>query len=233
MNASQRLARQYLQSVACSDESGMLIEADAEGVEVNLTESKLRFHHSFVSGPLARRTRQSSQAVIRACNNKQRNITTVLDLTAGWGVDSLTLASHGQSVTMLEQNTLVYAIVAYSLALLEPNSSNSSISSRVLIENFNALNYLQQIGENHGFGCIYLDPMFPAHKTTAKPVKEMQILQALTENIEIDACFELALLRAHNRVVVKRPARAANFSSRKPDLVYREKTIRFDVYLRK
>jgi len=31
--------------------------------------------------------------------------------------------------------------------------------------------------------------------------------------------------------VIKRPAKAVNFNDVKPDLVYREKTIRFDVYL--
>ncbi len=64
-----------------------------------------------------------------------------------------------------------------------------------------------------------------------QPGKEMQILQALTDNRDIETCFELALQKARKRVVVKRPARAAPISGTKPDLVYREKTIRFDVYL--
>jgi hypothetical protein len=32
-------------------------------------------------------------------------------------------------------------------------------------------------------------------------------------------------------VVVKRPAKADRLTALKPDIVYREKTIRFDVYL--
>ncbi|MCP4188549.1 MAG: class I SAM-dependent methyltransferase, partial [Gammaproteobacteria bacterium] len=73
--------------------------------------------------------------------------------------------------------------------------------------------------------------MFPTHKSTAKPGKEMQLLQKLTNNLDIEACFELALLKADNRVVVKRPAKSRPFASRPADLTYREKTIRFDVYL--
>ena len=73
--------------------------------------------------------------------------------------------------------------------------------------------------------------MFPAHKSGAKPAKEMQILQALTDNSNIEACFELALARARKRVVVKRSAKAAPLGQHKPDLVQRAKTIRFDVYL--
>ena len=62
-------------------------------------------------------------------------------------------------------------------------------------------------------------------------LKEMQILQALTVNADIDSSFELALGKARKRVVVKRPAKAARLGNLKPDLVYREKTIRLDVYL--
>ena len=73
--------------------------------------------------------------------------------------------------------------------------------------------------------------MFAARKSGAKPGKEMQVLQALTENLDLEACFERALETARKRVVVKRPARSAAFAAVAPDLVYREKTIRFDVYL--
>ena len=59
----------------------------------------------------------------------------------------------------------------------------------------------------------------------------MQILQYLTSNVAIDQCFEIALQTATNRVVVKRPAKAPALTTLTPDLVYREKTIRFDVYL--
>ena len=73
--------------------------------------------------------------------------------------------------------------------------------------------------------------MIPNHKSTAKPAKDMQILQHLTDNKNIEECFELALQKARKRVVVKRPAKSRPISSLVPDLVYREKTIRFDVYL--
>jgi 16S rRNA (guanine1516-N2)-methyltransferase len=132
---------------------------------------------------------------------------------------------------LLEQHELVYAIVAYSLSRLATDKQGAAVADRMLIENIDANNYLQSLDANHEYDCIYLDPMFPRHKSGAKPAKEMQILQALTANLEIDSCFELALQQARRRVVVKRPARAARLSTLKPDLVYREKTIRFDVYL--
>ena len=201
------------------------------GVEIRLLEAQLGFQHSGVTGSLRVGARQSTQALLKACSNKQRSIKTVLDLTAGWGIDSFTLAWHGQQVTLLEQNELVHAIVAYSLGRLAAEHHGAAVAERISIENTNANSYLQSLDANHEYDCIYLDPMFPRHKSGAKPAKDMQILQALTANVEIDSCFELALQKARRRVVVKRPAKAASLAKLKPELVYREKTIRFDVYL--
>ncbi len=227
----ERGSQKIQRFLAQSSNAELVIETDADGVDVNLIKAQLRFHHSFVAGPLPTRARQSTQAIVRACSNKQRSITSILDLTAGWGMDSLTLACHGKQVTMLEQNELVYAIVSYSLDRLAAAPPGASIARQLVIKNTSAINYLKALDECHEFDCIYLDPMFPTHKSGAKPAKEMQILQVLTDNLDIDACFEQALGKARKRVVVKRPSKAACLGNLKPDLVYREKTIRFDVYL--
>ena len=231
MKATEHDALANLLARARTQTGKTSILPNENGVEIRLIEAKLAFQHSFVSGALPVRARQSTQALLKACSNKQRNIKTVLDLTAGWGIDGFTLAWHGQRVTLLEQNELVHAIVAYSLSRLAADHHGAAIAERIFIENANANTYLQSSDANHEYDCIYLDPMFPRHKSGAKPAKDMQILQALTANVEIDSCFELALQTARRRVVVKRPAKAVQLSSLKPDLVYREKTIRFDVYL--
>lgn len=216
---------------ALAHDTGIEIRTRANGVRVTLTEAGLSFEHSFVSGALARRARQSQQALIRACNNKQRGIRRVLDLTAGWGADALTLARHGQQVTLVEHNPLLVSILEYSHALLAALPAEAETARRIAIRHANAATLLAAPGAARDYDCIYLDPMFPAHKSGAKPAKEMQILQAITANAEIEICFELALEKALKRVVVKRPAKAPALAARQPDLVYREKTIRFDVYL--
>lgn len=217
--------------LAQASNSELIIATDDTGVAINLVDSQLRFHHSFISGAFCARARQAGQAIVKACSNKQRSINRILDLTAGWGVDSLTLAHHGKQVTMLEQNPLVYAIVAYSLERLAAGEAGAAIARQMTIENTDALDFLGRLNDNHDIDCIYLDPMFPNHKSGAKPSKEMQILQALTGNLEIESCFEQALGKARKRVVVKRPAKAGSLGGVKPDMTYREKTIRFDVYL--
>jgi len=231
MNPRLATALETLSVLAGQAPVAVEIRTDSKGVEIHLPQSPLSFHHSFISGTLAKRARQSNQALIRACNNKSRSIDKVLDLTAGWGADSLTLASHGQQVTLLEQNALVRAVLDYSLTCLAQESASVEIAGRMQLEATEASAYLRKLASDHDFDCIYLDPMFPAHKSSAKPAKEMQILQALTTNLEIESCFDLARQKARKRVVVKRPAKAPTLSTAKPDIVYREKTIRFDVYL--
>ena len=109
--------------------------------------------------------------------------------------------------------------------------TGSAAAAQLSLQQAHARDFLQP--SNDSFDCIYLDPMFPPHKSSAKPAKAMQLLQSLTENLDMDACVELALQKAGNRVVIKRPAKASALVERKADLVYREKTVRFDVYLTK
>lgn len=212
---------------------GIKISQSKDGVDIKWGDGSntLQFTHSFSHPSLYRRINSPGQAIVKACSNKQRSIHSVLDLTAGWGIDSFILAHHGKRVTMLEQSEVVYSITAQSLENALVNPQLKSAAKNINSININSLEYLSTIDSNSSFDCIYLDPMFPTHKSTAKPAKEMQLLQKLTDNLDIEACFELALKKALNRVVVKRPVKAPSISSRQPDLTYKEKTIRFDVYL--
>jgi len=217
--------------LARSSADDLRIDVQARGVRIELTELQLHFVHSFVSGPIAQRAAQSAQLLLKACNNKQRSLHRILDLTAGWGVDALILARHGQQVTLLEQHRLLHAIIAHALAELASTPAGASVAQRLSLEHTNSRHYLQNLDDAREFDCIYLDPMFAAHKSGAKPAKEMQILQALTGNQDIESCFALALAKARRRVVVKRAAKAPPLAGSKPDLVQRAKTIRFDIYL--
>jgi 16S rRNA (guanine1516-N2)-methyltransferase len=224
-------AREELREVAESLPLDLRVEPDDRGAGITLLETGLSYYHSFVTGALARRAKQSDQALLKACNNKQRNIASLLDLTAGWGADSLTLARHGLRIRMLEQNSLLATILDYSLACLRADEGGRQTARRMAVECVNSAEFLQSSAAESEFDCIYLDPMFPPHKSSARPTKDMQILQALTGNSDIELCFELALKAARKRVVVKRPAKAPGLHELKPDIVYREKSVRFDVYL--
>jgi 16S rRNA (guanine1516-N2)-methyltransferase len=231
MQSSTSISADRLQQLAQQSPQDLRIEPIEQGVSINLVNPDLHFLHSFVSGPIARRANQSTQLLLKACNNKQRSIHRILDLTAGWGVDAFILAGHGHEVTLLEHNALLHAIVAHSLQQLAITPDGEAVAQLMALQQAEAKQYLQTLPEDHQFDCIYLDPMFEAHKSGAKPAKEMQILQALTENKDIESCLEQALAKARKRVVVKRGAKTASLGDKKPDLVQRAKTIRFDIYL--
>jgi 16S rRNA (guanine1516-N2)-methyltransferase len=205
-----------------------------DGVIIKWHESPdtLEFRHSYSEAQFLKRVRQPGQALVKSCNNRQHSVNKLLDLTGGWGVDSFILAHHGLTVTMLEQNELVFNISAHSLNCARLISFSSAAANRIELIHTSSVDFLLGLDHTSSFDCIYLDPMFPDHKSTAKPAKDMQILQHLTDNQNIEECFELALQKARNRVVVKRPAKSKPISDLAPDLVYKQKTIRFDVYLR-
>jgi len=189
----------------------------------------MEMKHDFQDNRLQKRTLEKNQALFKACNNRQKSLKTLLDLTAGWGHDSYLLASQGLQVTMLEINPVICLLLQNSL---ENSRNNQDETTRCLnLINISSLQYLQSRPEKAD--CIYLDPMFPIHKSSAKAKKPLQFLQSLTRNIDLEQAFELSLQQAGNRVVVKRPAHAEAFNNHQPDIVYQEKTIRFDVYLSK
>ena len=206
------------------------IESSDTGVSIVWQSKRIRFEHSFIDGELVRRARQSNQAVLKACSNRRGTIHSVLDLTAGWGLDGFILATHGKRVTLLEKNALVADVIETSLKKLGEFNPVSRVFNNITLVQGNALEYLQQ-PEMQAVDCIYLDPMFPAHKSGAKPSKSLQLLQQLTVNEDIESCFELARLKAANRVVVKRPLKAPWLTNCVPSEVVKEKTIRFDIYL--
>ena len=228
----KKLAKEFIQHIKqlhFSEE--LLIKIEDENLTLcrNLQKQKSCFTHSFTEPKLRKRASQKNQLLLKACNNKKKEIKTVVDLTAGWGRDSFILATHGQNITMLEQNPFIYNCLNFLINIARHDNSDE-VYKRLQVINQNSVDYLS--GKDPGFAdCLYLDPMFPAHKSSALPSKDLQILQLLTDNLDIDELFELALEKARFRVVVKRSIHAELLSDRKPDIVYKEKTIRFDVYL--
>ena len=74
---------------------------------------------------------------------------------------------------------------------------------------------------------VYLDPMFPARRKSARVKKEMWLLQHVLDT----PAPQLALAKSRRRVVVKRPVKAPPLEGRSPAFAIPGKTVRFDVYL--
>jgi len=228
----KQLARQLVeQAKTCEVEPAITLGINDSEISLctKIHRQQTCYTHSFTHPRLIKRAQQKNQALLRACNNKKKQIESVIDLTAGWGKDSLILAINGFNVSLVEQNRLLASCLQYLLAIAQKDN-NQPCYQRMHIHARNSLGFIQDYPEIER-DCVYLDPMFPSHKSGAKPAKDLQLLQLITTNLAIEPLFAEALELARYRVVVKRPLHAPPINELKPDIVYPEKTIRFDVYL--
>ena len=176
----------------------------------------------------------------------------VIDATAGFGHDSLILASTGAQVTMLEQQPLMALLLLVEQQRMSALPNWQKLMSRLQIINTDALSYFANleagtaIDNATAIDVIYLDPMFPEDsyqdsKTGkgAKVGKHMQALHQLARPPTSDEERQL-LSRAQavvkqstqgqGRVVVKRPQYAPLLADEPASESWHNEAVRFDGY---
>jgi len=163
----------------------------------------------------------------------------VLDATAGLGADAFVLASLGCDVTLLERNPIVFNLLNNGLerVLKSEDDEVKEICSRMKLHNQSAFDYLTQLSTQLSLDAtvlpdvIYLDPMFPERKKSAKVKKEMSFFHDIVgDDSDSDKLVELALQCASKRIVVKRPRLAETLSNHKPQFSITGKSTRYDIY---
>lgn len=186
----------------------------------------------FTTGKLGYRLAHRSfkkELIAKACGLKSLKNPTVLDTTAGLGKDAFMLASFNCQLTLLERHHIVAALLADGLMRAAQDPAIAEIISRMQLVKIDAKQYCTEHLKQ--FDVVYLDPMFPAKTTSALAKKEMQIFQELIIDNDTDELFELAKTCAKSRVVVKRPLQSGFLKNEKPDIMFKGKGHRFDVYL--
>lgn len=179
-----------------------------------------------------------SEMIAKAVGVKGDKPLSVIDATAGLGVDAFVLASLGCQVTMIERVSAVNALLRDGLErsshyASEHNAGLEAILQRMQLVQADAAEYLQSIEEAASPEVIYLDPMFPERKKSAAVKKEMQLFHKLIgSDDDADRLFQSALAKARSRVVVKRPRVATALSGPKPSYVLEGKRNRYDIYLK-
>lgn len=176
----------------------------------------------------------------------------VIDATAGFGHDSLILASTGAQVTMLEQQPLMALLLLVEQQRMSALPNWQKLMSRLQIINTDALSYfanlkVDSVTDNSTIiDVVYLDPMFPEDsyqdsKTGkgAKVGKHMQALHQLARPPTSDE--ELVLINSaqavvkqstqgQGRVVVKRPQFAPSLADVPASESWHNEAVRFDGY---
>lgn len=155
----------------------------------------------------------------------------ILDATAGLGRDAFVLAALGATLTLVERNPTVAALLADARlrALADPDTAAAAARTEIVCAD--ARN-LWPPASGTRFDVIYLDPMYPGRGKTALAKKELQLLRELAgPDADADELLAPALANAQRRVVVKRPLKAPPLAGREPSLRFAGTTARFDVYL--
>jgi len=171
-----------------------------------------------------------NQNIAKALGLKGGQRPTVLDATAGLGKDAFLMASLGCEVSMLERSALVHALLADGLNRTGYYGEEVSAVLQRMDLHFGDL--LEFASHSKQFDVIYLDPMFPGRRKSAKVKKDMALLQQLlghqTDGAQLLDC---AKRLAKKRVVVKRAKLSPHLGSGKPDIAFKGSSSRYDVYL--
>lgn len=169
------------------------------------------------------------QLIAKAVGVKANETLRVLDLTAGFARDAYVLACLGCDVTMLERSDIVYQLV--NDAMLRAKDDEHFKQLKLTLIQADAIDFLKKLSEKDYPDVIYIDPMFPERKKSALVKKEMRMLKAIVgDDIDADDLLKLALGKAKKRVVLKRPKLAPTLEGTEPNVVYKGKSGRFDVY---
>ena len=242
----QQLSQKATQSILLLDEKNRLSWL-SDGLSVAPEWDKLQ--RRVVSAG------RKSELLLQAA--KITSDSTVIDATAGFGHDSLILASTGAQIVMLEQQPLMALLLLAEQLRMNALPNWQKLMSRLQIINTDALSYFESINfarlnspveadKNQTIDVVYLDPMFPEdsyqdRKTGkgAKVGKHMQALHQLASPPTLEE--ELQLLQAaqaivsqdgekQGRVIVKRPQFAPQLAHQSASESWHNEAVRFDGY---
>jgi 16S rRNA (guanine1516-N2)-methyltransferase len=215
-------------------DDSMLLCCDGDGLSIGRAHSKQKLLRVDFLSPSTRFRQHAGgglkQAIARAVGVTGKIKPRVLDLTAGLGRDGFVLASLGCTLTLLEKSTVVAALLEDGMARARGDPATGPIISRMRVEVAESVTWLDREGADQ-YDVIYIDPMFPPRKKSARVKGEMQLMHDLVGvNDDVDALLSAALAAPVKRVVVKRPKLAAPSALKKPGFVLKGRSSRFDVY---
>ncbi|MEC8882065.1 MAG: class I SAM-dependent methyltransferase [Pseudomonadota bacterium] len=172
---------------------------------------------------------QQKQPLLKAINIKKKPTkkTTIVDLTAGFGKDSLILSTLKHPLISVEKNPITAAVLKTLVA--QYKQINPQCQWEVICAC--SIQWLKQ--QQSDLTHLYLDPFF-TKKTTALPKKDMQWLHYLNTHEQPsneNELFITAYNKSQDRVIVKRDKKATFIADKKPNQgSIMQKTSRFDCY---
>ncbi len=199
------------------DADGLILEGDGMRLRASFDDMKRRLLHGKLNGEL----------LVRAARLKGIEEPTLVDATAGLGQDSLLLAAAGFSVTLIECNPVIAAMLVDAIERARCDSELADAAGRMRVIEGNSLKVLRDLSMPPDV--VYLDPMFPGRSKSAAVKKKFQLLHRLEMPCEDEMTLLEAARAAHPRkIVIKRPVKGPHLAGVKPDYTLRGKAVRYD-----
>lgn len=199
------------------DADGLVLEGDGMRLRASFDDMKRRLLHG----------KLNSELLVRAARVKGVEVPTLVDATAGLGQDSLLLAAAGFSVTLLECNPVIAAMLADAVEQARRDPELADAAGRMRVIEGDSLKVLREL--SMAPDVVYLDPMFPERTKSAAVKKKFQLLHRLEAPCEDEgALLDAALAARPRKVVIKRPLKGPYLGDVKPDYELRGKAVRYD-----
>ena len=221
-----------------SEEADFALQLGAQGLQfVELCPAAAGpIRVDFVTGPVAHRRQfggGSGQLIAKAVGIQPGIRPTVLDATAGLGRDAFVLAELGCTLTLIERQPIIAALLEDGMQRALGVAEVRPIIARMHLLYGNAIT-LMAAWQSEPPQVIYLDPMFPHRDKSALVKKEMRLFRPLVgDDDDAPELLQAALALASHRVVVKRPRKAPAIVGDQPSYSLEGKSSRFDIYPKK
>lgn len=162
----------------------------------------------------------------------RRGLKKVVDLTAGWGQDTLRFLKLGCEVTAIERSPVLFALLRDGLRRAERHPQWRDLTAPRLKLLWGDAREILPALPPESREVVFMDPMFPDRKKGALAKGEMQLLQSLLgPDEDLQMTWETAWHYMVKRLVYKSPRLTPAFA-RQPDLRFEGRAIRYDVWLR-
>jgi 16S rRNA (guanine1516-N2)-methyltransferase len=131
---------------------------------------------------------------------------------------------------MCERSPIIGGLLEDGLSRAAREEKTAGIVERLDLVQQDTREYL--LNNTETFHTIFLDPMYPHRNQSSLNKQTLRVIRSLVGgDPDSAALLEIALERAENRVVVKRPRKAPLLSEVRPSHVILMKNSRFDIYL--
>jgi 16S rRNA (guanine1516-N2)-methyltransferase len=238
LGAARRLAAELgLPLADAGDDLALVLRCADNGLELVLREENGRQSIIRVDFTDPRSTYRHGQPrkelLVRAMGSRKGRDLEVIDATGGLGRDSFLLASAGCRVRVYERQPIAARLLRDGLERAREHPATARAAQRIELVEGDAVQALEEMRQHdRRVAAVYLAPMFPQRRKSARVKKESRALQLLAGPADDPARLLDAARHVGSRVVVKRPRTAPPLADRKPDYSLDGKSVRFDVYLR-